>query len=96
MTKNTIPSTFSKGYFSIGDFTRWLEPLILKTGKSPSHIIRDSKLSDESKKYFLDLLDAYGAKEFSYVKDSFHFVYNPKLFKELDHYLKSEKYENHT
>jgi hypothetical protein len=96
MAKNTIPSTFSKGYFSIGDFTRWLEPLILKTGKSPSLLIRESKLSNESKKYFLDLIDTYGAKEFSHVKDSFHFVYNPKMFKELDSYLKSEKHENHT
>jgi len=70
--------------------------LILKTGKSPSLLIRDSKLSNESKKYFLDLIDTHGAKEFSHVKDSFHFVYNPKMFKELDRYLKSEKNENHT
>ena len=91
---NSIPRELVKGPFSLSEFTKWLEPLILKSGKSPYAIIKEGDLSDEAKKYFLELLDAYGAKEYSSLKDQFNYVYRANMFKELDRYIKSEKNEN--
>lgn len=92
--KSSIPRVFTKGPFSLSEFTRWLEPLILKTGKSPSLLIKDSTLSAEAKSYFLQLLESHGAREYSHLKDNFNYVYNSKMFKELDHYMRSECNEN--
>jgi hypothetical protein len=92
--KSSIPRALSREPFSLSEFTRWLEPLILRTGKSPSLLIKDSTLSPEAKRYFLELLEAHGAREYSHLKDNFKYVYNSKMFKELDHYMRSENNEN--
>jgi hypothetical protein len=92
--KTSIPHDLTKGSFNLSEFTKWLEPLILKTGKSPSFLIKDSTLSPEAKRYFLELLESHGAREYSHLKDSFNYVYNSKMFKELDQYIRSENNEN--
>lgn len=94
LTKHTIPSHFRKGDFQLSDFTRWLSPLIAKTGKSPKALIKDSELSEESKAYFIDLLNSNDYKDYSSAKRSMKFDYRAAYFKELDRYIQSVKNEN--
>ena len=90
----TIPSSFKKGQFSFGEFTRWIEPLISRTGKSPLSVIRDSEMSSSTKTYFIDLLNSNDLKDYSHLKGQFKFVYKSESFKELDKYIKSAGNEN--
>lgn len=85
----SIPSEFQKGQFSLSGFTRWLAPLIQKTGKSPVMIIRDSNLSPESKQYFIDLLNANDYKDYSSRKSEMQFKYHAGYFKELGQYIEN-------
>lgn len=93
-TNSTVPSEFKKGQFKFSEFTRWMTPLISKTGKSPLAVIKDSELSQETKTYFIDLLNSSDYKDYSASKGQFNFVYRSDSFKELDKYIQSVKNEN--
>jgi hypothetical protein len=73
-----------------------MAPLISKTGKSPLSLIRDSELSQESKSYFIDLLNSNDYKDYSHSKGQFKFVFKSNSFKELDKYIQSVKNEDTT
>lgn len=91
---DSIPSSFKKGKFQLNELTRWMTPLILKTGKSPLTVIRDSELSQQTKTYFIDLLNANDYKDYSSKKGDLKFVYRSESFKELDRYIQSVGNEN--
>ena len=90
----SIPASFKKGQFTLGEFTRWIEPLISRTGKSPLTVIKDSEMSSATKSYFIDLLNSNDYKDYSHIKGQFKFVYKSESFKELDKYIKSAGHEN--
>lgn len=89
-----VPAQFRKGNFSMGEFTRWLSPIIQKTGKSPTAIIKDSPLDEQTKAYFIDLLRANDYKDYSASKSKLEFNYHPGHFKKLDRYIESLNDEN--
>lgn len=89
-----IPSSFKKGPFPFSEFVKWMSPLILKTGKSPLLIIKESDLSEESKRYFVDLLTANDYKDYSTRKSEMDYKYQPSYFKELSKYIESIKNES--
>jgi hypothetical protein len=93
-SKSTIPGDFKKGNFSFGVFSRWMSPLISKTGKSPLSVIRESELSPPTKTYFIDLLTSNDYKDYSHMKGQFKFVYKSESFKELDKYIQSASHED--
>ena len=95
-SSHTIPADFKRGKFILSEFTRWITPLISKTGKSPSAVIKDSNLSQETKSYFIDLLNSNDNKDYSHTKGQLNFVYQSHSFKELDKYIKSVKNEDTT
>jgi len=95
-SSHTIPGSFKKGTFQLSDFIHWMAPLISKTGKSPLSLIRDSDLSQESKSYFIDLLNSNDYKDYSHSKGQFKFVFKSSPFKELDKYIQSVKNEDTT
>lgn len=84
-----VPASFRKGDFIFSDFLKWLSPLVEKTGKSPAQIIKQSPLSEDSKRYFVELLSANDYKEFSARKTQMNFEYKAKYFKELASYIES-------
>lgn len=92
--KHDIPPVFKKGTFEISDFVQWMTPLIKETGKSPVVIIKESPLPEESKRYFIDLLDANDYKFYSTQKSEMVFKYQPNHFKELGRYIESVRNEN--
>jgi hypothetical protein len=87
--KTNIPPVFKKGQFDFRVFLEWLAPLIMETGKSPIAIIKDSPLSEDSKSYFIDLLNLNDYKEYSLRKTKTEFKYQAKYFKELSQYIES-------
>ncbi len=89
-----VPSQFKKGEFSMGEFTRWLSPLIQKTGKSPLTIIKESDMDKESKAYFVELLNSNDYKDYSTRKTQGTFTYKSLHFKNLSKYIESAKHEN--
>jgi hypothetical protein len=89
-----VPTHFKKGDFSLSEFTRWLSPLIQKTGKAPLAIIRESALGDPEKAYFIDLLNANDYKDYSSQKGSLKFTYQSGPFKSLGKYIESVKNES--
>jgi hypothetical protein len=93
-TSHTIPADFKKGQFKLSEFSRWMTPLISKTGKTPLSVIKDSDLSQTTKRYFIDLLNSNDYKDYSHTKGQFKFVYQADSFKELDKYIQSVKNEN--
>ncbi len=94
MKSGAIPGTFKKGDFSVGEFTRWLTPLIQLTGRSPMAIIKDSPLDDEAKKYFLELLHSFEQSDYSFNKGSAKYVYQANYFKQLGRYIENKKNES--
>jgi hypothetical protein len=92
--KSDVPSAFKKGQFELGDFVKWLTPLIKTTGKSPIMIIKDSPLPEESKRYFIDLLTANDYKDYSARKSQMDFKYQSGHFKELGRYIESVRNED--
>ncbi len=92
--RSDIPSVFRRGQFEFGEFVKWLGPLITRTGKSPVVIIRESPLTEESKRYFIDLLAANDYKEYSSRKTPMEFKYRPGHFRELGRYIESIKNES--
>ena len=95
-SKNHIPSSFKRGQFQLSEFATWLNPLILKTGKSPTNLIKDSDLSQESKTYFIDLLSTNDYKDYAPSKTNMNFKYRSECFKELDNYIQSQTHEDHS
>lgn len=91
---HSIPGEFKKGQFRLGEFIRWMSPLIAKTGKSPQAVIKESDLSSSTKTYFIDLLNSNDYKDYSHTKGQLKFVYRSDSFKELDRYIQSVKNEN--
>ena len=91
---NKIPVSFKKGQFQLGEFTQWMSPLISQTGKSPLSLIKESSLSQETKNYFVALLDSNDLKHYSHLKTQLKFTYRADSFKELDRYIQSVKNEN--
>ena len=89
-----IPSLFKKNDFDRVEFTRWIAPLIQKSGKSPSGTIKEAELSDETKKYFNDLINANDVKDYSLKKTEQKYVYQARHFKELGQYMQKVKHED--
>ena len=89
-----IPSVFKQKEFNRVEFTRWIAPLILKTGKSPSGTLKEAELSEETKKYFSDLLNANDYKDYSTKKTDQKYVFVAKHFKELGQYMQKVTHEN--
>jgi hypothetical protein len=89
-----IPSVFRKNDFNRVEFTRWISPLIQISGKSPSSIIKAAELSEETKKYFSDLLNANDHKDYSTKKTDQKYVYEAKHFKELGQYMQKVTHED--
>lgn len=87
--RHDVPSTFKKGKFDLSEFVHWMTPLIKETGKSPMTIIKESSLPEESKRYFIDLLQANDYKEYSSAKSGMDFKYQAVHFKELGKYIES-------
>jgi hypothetical protein len=94
LSKATIPGEFRKGHFNFGVFSRWMGPLISRTGKTPLSIIKESELSLATKTYFIDLLTSNDYKDYSHMKGQFKFVYKSESFKELDKYIQSATNED--
>lgn len=92
--KHDIPTSFKKGEFEFSEFIKWMTPVIKQTGKSPALIIKESPLPEESKRYFIDLLDANDYKIYSTRKTDMEFKYHPNHFKELGRYIESVRNEN--
>lgn len=92
--RGEIPAAFRKGKFHMSDFVKWMTPLIRETGKSPTGIIKEAPLSEESKQYFIDLLSSNDYKEYSSRKSQTDFVYKSSHFKELGKYIESRRNEN--
>ncbi|MBA2405756.1 MAG: BatD family protein [Bdellovibrionales bacterium] len=95
-SSHSIPGSFKKGQFHLSEFTRWMTPLISKTGKSPLTVIKESELTPETKSYFIDLLNSNDYKDYSHAKGQLKFVYRSNSFKELDKYIQSVKNEDTT
>ena len=93
-SSNKIPASFKKGQFHLGEFTQWMTPLISQTGKSPLSLIKESSLSQETKNYFVALLDSNDLKDYSHLKSQLKFTYRSDSFKELDRYIQSVKNED--
>jgi hypothetical protein len=89
-----IPASFKKGDFKLNEFVQWMTPLIRQTGKSPVVIIKESPLPDESKRYFIDLLNANDYKDYSARKSQMEYKYQSGHFKELGQYIESARNEN--
>lgn len=88
-----IPASFRKGKFSFGEFARWLEPVIKKTGKSPEYILRDPRIDGDTQEYFRDLLRK-AEKDFSSKKVETHYSYSAKHFRRLSKFIENIKNEN--
>lgn len=89
-----VPATFKKGDFKLHEFVKWMTPLIRVTGKSPLVIIKESPLPDESKRYFIDLLNANDYKDYSARKSQMEYKYQSGHFKELGRYIESAQNED--
>jgi hypothetical protein len=89
-----IPGRFKRGDFELAEFLRWLDPVIYKTGKPPLAAIKQAPLKDETKRYFIDLLNANDYKNYSSSKSPFQFVYKAGHFKELSKYIESVSNES--
>jgi hypothetical protein len=88
-SKGHIPGRFKQGDFSLGEFIKWLSPIIQKTGKSPSVIIKESDVDEDTKTYFIDLLSTNDYKDYSSRKTEAKFKYDPRHFKKLGCYIES-------
>jgi hypothetical protein len=91
----SVPRVLKGHEFDLHAFTNWLSPLMAMSGKSPTVVIKEADLSDEAKRYFIDLLNSYDYKEFSHLKREMKYNYISKYYKELDHYIQSRLNEDH-
>ncbi len=89
-----IPVTFRKGTFHFGEFARWMSPLINKSGKTPAVLIRESELDEETKKYFLSLLEKSEKGQYSSTKNEQTYKYESRYFKKLSRYIASAANED--
>jgi len=84
-----IPGNFKKGKFDLSEFLRWISPLITSSGQSPKAILQGSEISEEAKKYFIDLLSAEDNRNYSVRKTGADYKYKSSHFKELNSYIES-------
>lgn len=94
LIKSEVPVVFKKNEFNLKEFIVWLSPLIANSGKSPLAIVRDSDLSEDSKRYFIELLNANDHKDYSARKSQMVYRYHSSHFKELARYIKSVSHES--
>jgi hypothetical protein len=92
--RNDVPSVFKKNEFDLGEFVKWLTPVIKSTGKSPLMIIKESTLPEESKRYFVDLLTANDYKFYSASKSQMDYKFQSNHFKNLGRYIESARNED--
>lgn len=92
----SVPVSFKKGKFTLSEFLKWISPLITSSGQSPKNIIQNAPLTDDSKKYFIDLLSAEDNKHYSVRKSGADFKYKANYFKELSNYIESASNESST
>lgn len=86
-----VPASFKKGEFKRNEFVHWMTPLIKESGKSPLVILKESPLPEDSKRYFIDLLNANDNEEYSARKWQMEYKYESSHFKELGRYIESSK-----
>ncbi|MFL5783780.1 MAG: hypothetical protein ACJ76H_04155 [Bacteriovoracaceae bacterium] len=86
---HAVPGELRKGKFDFGEFARWMSPLINKTGKTPAALIRESGLNEETKKYFLSLLESEEKGQYSLRKESPDYKYEHRHFKRLGRLIAS-------
>jgi hypothetical protein len=91
--KADIPTSFRKGNFEFGEFARWMSPLINKSGKTPANLIRESDLEEETKRYFLSILESSEKGQYSHVKDGGSFHYEQRHFRKLSRIIASARHE---
>lgn len=82
-----IPRTFKSDHFDVGEFARWLSPLISKTGKTPMALIRDSDLDADTKTYFLRVLETSERGLFSEKKIGDKYEFERRHFKKLSRWI---------
>jgi hypothetical protein len=87
--RGKIPAGFRR-QFSTGELARWLAPLIIQTGKTPTALIRSSDLDEESKQYFLKLLENDEKKDYSGQSTAVDYKFEPRHFKQLAQFLESK------
>lgn len=90
----SIPKEFKSGSFTLGDFAKWLTPVIQSTGKTPLKVLEDSPLTQDAKSYFIELLQASEAQDYSIRRTQLQFTYRAIYFKELGRYIMSYNNEN--
>lgn len=89
--KRHIPKLFKKNKFHLQEFISWISPLMEGKEMTPSELIRSLDLSDESKNYFLTMLENYHQEMYSTDKIQRNFRYRGRHFKELAKYLSSNQ-----
>lgn len=91
-----IPANFKKGKFDLSVFLRWISPLITSSGQSPKAILQEASISDDAKKYFIEILNSEDSKLYSTRKTGGEYKYKAAFFKELNQYIESVTNESIT
>ncbi len=94
-SKNAIPSSF-KNSFEVTHFYHWLAPWVEKTGKTPTQLISEGELEDDSKRYFVDLLSQNSYKSFGNGSTSTQYRFERKHFNRLVKMLEHIKDGSHS
>lgn len=89
-----VPAALKNKEFNLTEFIHWLAPLIEISGKSPLVIVKESTIPEESKRYFIELLNANDHRDYSSRKAQMVYKYQSSHFKELAKYIKSMANEN--
>lgn len=92
--QNAYPNELKKS-FNITTFYHWLAPWVEKTGKTPAQIIENGNLEDESKRYFVDLIEQNSYKSFGNGSAS-EYKFNRKHYSRLAKMLEQIKDESHS
>lgn len=90
-----IPSSLKKS-FDIAEFYHWMAPWVEKTGKTPGQIIAEGDLSEDSKRYFVDLIQQNSYKSFGKGTSSDLYKFERKHFNRLAKMLEHIKDESHS
>ncbi len=92
---NPVPKAL-KSEFDLTVFYRWMAPWVEKTGKTPAIIIKESALAEESKRYFVDLLEQSSYKSFGNGANTVTYKYERKHYSQLSKILEQIKDESHS
>lgn len=93
--KNSVPSSLKKE-FEITTFYHWLAPWVEKTGKTPTQIIETGDLEEDSKRYFVDLIEQSSYKSFGKGSNTDSYRFDRKHFNRLAKMLEQIKDESHS